>query len=109
MATAMGPARALDIATRQGAYALGLDRDLGTVAVGKLADLLVLDGSPLDDVRNTARIRHVVQGGVVYDAATLDQVWPQRRPFGPKYWVIPEALRSDTILTDHWDRQSRRE
>jgi len=46
----------------------------------------------------------VVQGGVVYDALTLDQVWPDRRPFGAKYWIIPDALRSDTIGTDYWDR-----
>ena len=38
---------------------------------------------------------YVMKGGILYDADTLDEIWPEARPFGPHPWVIPEALRSD--------------
>lgn len=59
------PAQALRAATLDAARAFGKERDLGSVEAGKLADLVVLDASPLADVRNLARIRAVVKDGVV--------------------------------------------
>ena len=64
-----------------GAASIGLDRDLGSIEPGKLADIVVLDANPLDNIRNTAKTRHIVKNGVVYDAATLDEVWPAARKF----------------------------
>jgi hypothetical protein len=61
----------LKIATINGARALGVDDRLGTLEAGKLADLVILDGDPLEDIRNTRRVRTVVKGGLVYDAAEL--------------------------------------
>lgn len=61
----------LRMATSNGARALGIDRDVGTVAVGKRADLVVLDGDPLADIANTRRIRYVVLGGAIYHPAEL--------------------------------------
>ena len=60
----LSPARALRAATLDAARALGRERDLGSVEAGKLADLVVLDASPLEDVRNLARVHAVVKGGV---------------------------------------------
>jgi hypothetical protein len=60
------PAQALRAATLDAARAFGKERDLGSVEPGKLADLVVLDADPLADVRNLARIRAVVKGGVVH-------------------------------------------
>jgi imidazolonepropionase-like amidohydrolase/predicted esterase len=57
------------IATRNGAAALGLLDELGTVEVGKRADLLVLSADPLADIRNTRSIEAVIQGGEVLDPA----------------------------------------
>jgi imidazolonepropionase-like amidohydrolase len=65
---------ALRAATLHGAEYLGLDRDLGSLAAGKLADLVVLDRNPLDDIRNSAAIRYVMVNGRLYDANTLGQL-----------------------------------
>ena len=94
-ASAMGPLEALRMASLHGAHFLGAEEDLGSLRPGKLADLLVLDGNPLEDIRNTAALRYVMKGGVLYEADTLDEVWPEARPFGPYYWVDEDALRSD--------------
>jgi len=61
----------LRIATINGARALGVDDRLGTLEVGKLADLVVVQGNPLDDIRNTRNVRTVVKNGEVFDAPAL--------------------------------------
>ncbi|MDT8340679.1 MAG: amidohydrolase family protein, partial [Longimicrobiales bacterium] len=95
LAAGMSNLEALRVASLHGAHFLGAEEDLGSLRPGKLADLLVLDGNPLEDIRNTARIRYVVKGGVVYEADTLDEVWPRQRPFGPNYWLDDVSLRND--------------
>ena len=67
LAAALGPHGALTSASLHGARFLGAERDLGSIEVGKLADLIVLNGNPLDDIRNTAAIRYVVKAGLLYD------------------------------------------
>jgi imidazolonepropionase-like amidohydrolase len=76
---------ALRAATINGAEYLGLDGDIGSLTVGKLADLLVLDADPLQDIRNSVAIRHVVLNGRVYDAATLAEQGNHARP-APRLW-----------------------
>ena len=95
-ASAMSNLEALRVATLHGARFLGADQDLGSLEPGKLADLLVLDGNPLEDIRATARIRYVVKGGVAYDGDTLDEVWPESRPFGPLPW-LDEGAQQDNV------------
>ena len=103
-AEATGPLEALRVASMGGAFFLGAQDDVGSLRVGKLADFQVLDANPLEDIRNTARIRWVVKGGVVYEAETLDEVWPRQRPFGPYPWVDQDALRQDRRAVDVWSR-----
>ena len=81
---------ALRVATALGAEAIGLEGDLGSIAPGKLADLVVLDANPLDDIRNTNRIRYVMKNGRLYDADTLDETWPRSRPLGKPAWLGDE-------------------
>jgi imidazolonepropionase-like amidohydrolase len=63
------PMEALVAGTRNGAAAMGLGATRGTVEVGKMADLMVLDASPLEDIRNTQRLRMTVLQGKVVPAA----------------------------------------
>lgn len=87
------PRELLRAATMGSATAIGRDRDLGSLETGKLADLLVLTADPLLDVRNLAALEQVMKEGRLYDAATLDELYPRRRPF-PKPWhadVMPPS------------------
>jgi adenine deaminase len=105
--SALGNHGALEMASLGGARFLGMETDLGSLASGKLADLVVLNGNPLDDIRQTANARYVMRGGVLYDAATLDELWPRQRPFGLYPWIDPIALRTDVRSTDFHDKNPR--
>jgi imidazolonepropionase-like amidohydrolase len=94
-AAALGPMGALEVASRGGAWFLGMERDLGSIETGKLADIVILNSNPLEDIRNTADVAFVMKGGRLYDGRTLDQVWPLDKPFGEPYWANPEASRTD--------------
>ena len=76
----------LKVATIHGAESLGFGKELGSLEAGKLADLLVLDRNPLENLRNTTAIRYVMKNGEMYEAETLDQVWPARKKLPRQYW-----------------------
>ncbi len=76
----------LRVATLNGARALGLETDIGSLEPGKLADLLVLDRDPLQDIRNTTAIRYVMLGGALRDGETLDLVAPRAEPLRAPWW-----------------------
>ena len=65
---------ALQTATLNPAKFLGMDDRLGTVEKGKLADLLLLDANPLDDIRNTQKIAGVIVNGRYLSRAELDKM-----------------------------------
>ncbi len=104
-ASALGPMAALELASVHGAHFLGAQQDLGSIAVGKLADLMILNSDPIADIRATTDIAWVMKGGVLYDANTLDEVWPQERPYGDYPWVHSEIFRSDDRPVDYWDQK----
>jgi len=106
-ASALGNHGALEVATRHGARFLGADKDLGSLEVGKLADLIVLNGNPLQNIRATADAMYVMKSGVLYDAMSLDQLWPRAVPFGPNYWVDAESMQRNVKGTDTFDRPQR--
>lgn len=103
--SALGSMGALEMGTMDGALYLGMDKDLGSISVGKLADLDILNKNPLDDIHNSADIAYVMKGGVLYNGQTLDEVWPKQVPFGDDYWVFPPAMRSDDRPSDYWEHQ----
>jgi len=85
-AEALTPLEALTVATLHGAHFIGLDRETGSIAVGKLADLVVLNSDPLENIRNTVDIAYVMKAGRLYDDDTLAEVWPDRREYLPVPW-----------------------
>lgn len=77
---------ALRAATIWGAEALGLGRDLGSLEAGKLADIVILDRNPLENIRNSNTLSHVVKNGRVYDASTLAEIHPTAGQPPKFYW-----------------------
>jgi imidazolonepropionase-like amidohydrolase len=68
----LSPARALLAATRDAALAIGAPaKNLGTIEVGKLADLVLFSASPLEDIRNVRRVEWVMREGVVHEPERL--------------------------------------
>lgn len=82
----MKPIEALRAATLNPARNFGLDKDLGSLEPGKLADLVVIDGNPLADIRQSDRIAQVMQNGRLYDAKTLDEVAPRQVKRAPLFF-----------------------
>ncbi len=81
------PAEALEVATIKGAEYHGLDADLGSLEVGKLADLVVLDANPLEQIGHAQQIRYVMKNGVLHAGADAARVWPDPKPAGKPYFL----------------------
>ena len=67
----LSPFQALQAVSLHAAESLGAAEDLGTIEPGKLADLVIVDGNPLEEIRDARRVRTVIQNGTVYDLQDL--------------------------------------
>jgi imidazolonepropionase-like amidohydrolase/Tol biopolymer transport system component len=70
----MTPLEAIRSATLNGAKYLGMERDIGSLEIGKLADLIIIDADVMKDIEQTDKITHVMQNGRVYDVATMNEI-----------------------------------
>ena len=81
----MTPLEALRCATLNGATSLGMDRDIGSLQAGKLADIIVIEGNPLQDIRQSEKVTWTMVNGRLYDAATLNETGAREKKRA-KYW-----------------------
>ncbi len=86
----MGNHRILRAATLNGAKTLGLDAELGSLEPGKLADLIVLDGDPLADIRQSNSVRYTLLNGRLYDSASMNEIGNHERPRTRFYWELED-------------------
>lgn len=82
----MSPMEALRAGTIVPAKSLGMDADIGSLEVGKLADLVVLDADPTADIRNSEKVYRVMLGGRMYDPLTMNEVVTGSRVRAPYWW-----------------------
>ncbi|MET0393657.1 MAG: amidohydrolase family protein [Chitinophagaceae bacterium] len=80
--------QALQTATINPAVSLGLDKSIGSLEAGKLADLIVLDKNPLENIRNTESVRYTIVNGRLFDAAQMNETGNYNRPRTKFYWEL---------------------
>jgi len=86
--------QALQAATSNPAFSLGLDKWIGSLEPGKLADLIVMDKNPLEDIRNTESIRYTMVNGRLYDSETLNEIGNTNKTRTKFYWELSKNVDS---------------
>ena len=80
--------QALKTATINPAQSLGLDNWIGSIEVGKLADLIVMDKNPLDNIYNTEFIKYTMINGRLFDAETMNETGNYNKPRAKFAWEL---------------------
>ncbi|MFQ5750523.1 MAG: amidohydrolase family protein, partial [bacterium] len=87
----MTPLEAIRSSTLSGAEYIGCDHDLGSLAPGKLADLIVMNQNPLENIQNSESILYVMKNGRLYDAETMNEIGNHPHKRGRFYWENPHT------------------
>lgn len=97
------PHEALRAATLHGARYLGLDEDIGSIEPGKLADIVVISGDVLEDIRKSDDVRYTMVNGRLYDAKTMNEVGTRERKRKALFWEREggAAAVSGTTVHEH--------
>jgi imidazolonepropionase-like amidohydrolase len=86
---------ALRCATYMGARSIGLDNQIGSIQPDRLADLIVIDGDPTVDIRQSENVLYTMINGRLYDAKTLEQILPERKP-------LPKGANLERLVDSDW-------
>lgn len=84
----MSPLQAIRCATINGASYLGMDKEIGSLEEGKLADMVVLNDNPLVDIRNSEKIKYVMVNGRLYDADSMNEIGNREKPRLRFWWQL---------------------
>ncbi|MBS1598170.1 MAG: PD40 domain-containing protein [Bacteroidetes bacterium] len=85
----MTPLEALRTATINPAKTLGMDQWIGSLEVNKLADIIVLDKNPLENIYNTETVKYTMVNGRLFDAATMNEIGNYNKPRTKFFWEVP--------------------
>ncbi len=95
--------QALQAATINGANYIGAGNDIGSLKVGKLADLIVLDKNPLEDIRNTETVKYTMVNGRLFDTETMNEIGNTQSERSQFWW---ENNKYNTAFPWHQEAQS---
>jgi hypothetical protein len=98
----MTPHQALQAATIDGARYIGMDKEIGSLEVGKLADFIVLDADPLQNLRDSQQVHYTVLNGRVYDAMNMNEVGGHPKERQPFFWAADgQASTYQELFSKH--------
>ncbi|WP_316788000.1 amidohydrolase family protein [Pedobacter frigoris] len=88
----MTPLQAIRCATINGASYLGMNREIGSLEVGKLADMVIMDANPLDDIRNSEKIKYVMINGRIYDSLSMNEIGGHEKLRGKLWFEMGKGM-----------------
>ncbi len=97
----MSPLQAIRCATINGASYLGMDKEIGSLENGKLADLVVLNDNPLVDIRNSEKIKYVMANGRLFDADSMNEIGNREKPRLRFWWQLNRGEMVNLPVGNH--------
>jgi len=88
----MTPLQAIRSATVNGASYLGMEKEIGSIEAGKLADLVIMDANPLEDIRNSEKIKYVMVNGRLYDSLSMNEIGGREKLRGKLWFEMGKGM-----------------